>query len=68
VPSPSYPFDTASKGGSAGNSRLCTGGRATDAARVARFRKILAAPAIDIGMCLNLHMYLGKLFTAGVTQ
>ncbi|CAK9859046.1 unnamed protein product [Sphagnum jensenii] len=48
VPSPSYPFDTASKGGSAGNSRLCTGGRATDAARVARFRKILAAPAIDI--------------------
>ncbi|KAG0560562.1 hypothetical protein KC19_10G190000 [Ceratodon purpureus] len=47
VASPSYPFDTSSRGIGSENSRL-PGGRATDAARVARFKKILAAQSVDV--------------------
>ncbi len=34
-------------------------GRATDAYRMARFRKTLAASAIDIGVFLHLYVYCG---------
>jgi hypothetical protein len=34
-------------------------GRATDAVRVARFIKTLAASAIDIGVFLHLYVYCG---------
>lgn len=54
APSPSYPFDTASRGSASENSRPTIGGRATDAARVARFKKILAAPTVDVGKSLHL--------------
>lgn len=47
------PFGTSgSKGSSTDTSRPSTGGRATDSARVARFKKELAAPSVNLGMVL----------------
>lgn len=48
---PGFPFDTSNRGSGSESSRF-QGGRATDAARVARFKKLLANRTVDVGELL----------------
>lgn len=62
----SSPFghSSSSKGSSTDTSRPSTGGRATDSARVARFKKELASPAVNLGKSHELNCLMNFLMSA----